>query len=252
MNVTILSCVRLGNFLINIRNAIHIGLHYNYNIILPKHPLFNTTYIVINKTIKITDKRITDKYNFFYQNKILNIDKNLFNLNKDKVNAILKQTFVFQNISSLGNNDLVIHIRSGDIFGSTSHSMYLMPPLTYYTNIIGKNNFDNIYLIAEDTLNPCITQLLKLFPQIIFNIQPLEKDIEIVLAATNMVISYGTFIPQLLELSDNIKKIYAPSYFIYEKPGCETHITDLNLYHKCMIPWKNTAEQRETMLSYKC
>ena len=252
MNITILSCARLGNFLMNIRNAIHIGLHYNYNILLPKHPLFNTTYIVINKTIKITDKQITDKYNFFYQNRILNIDNNLFNLNKDKVDAILKQAFIFRNIYALGHNDLVIHIRSGDIFGSSPHSFYLMPPLTYYTNIIEQNNFDNIYLIAEDTLNPCINHLLKLFPQISFKIQPLEKDIEIVLAAKNIIISYGTFIPQLLELSDNITKIYVPSYFKYDKPGCETIITELSLYHKCMIPWKNTAEQRGQMLTYKC
>jgi hypothetical protein len=176
----------------------------------------------------------------------------VFNLNKDKVLAIVKQIFVFKNISSLGNNDLVIHIRSGDIFSSSPHPMYLMPPLTYYTNIIGQNNFDNIYLIAEDTLNPCITQLLQLFPQIIFTIQSLEKDINVVLAAKNIVMSFGTFIPQLLELSDNIKTIYTPSYYNYNKPGCETRTTELGQYHTNMIPWKNTAEQRNTMITYKC
>jgi len=252
MNITILTSGRFGNFLRRLKNAIHIGLYYNYNVIIPHNPFFLNTYFVINDKITIEDEKFTDVYSFFYTDRILNIDKNLFELNKDKVTNIMKQSFIFKNIYPLGNNDLVIHIRSGDIFNSYPHSGYIMPPLKYYTRIIEENSFDNIYLIAEDRLNPCINNLLYLFPKIIFKIQSLEEDIKIILSTKNIVISYGTFIPELIELSDNIKYIYTPSYFIYNKIGCETYITDLTLYHHMMSPWKNTKEQREMMITYKC
>ena len=49
---------RLGNFLMQIKHALHIALHNNYNVILPKHKFINTTYIVINKNISIGEKKI--------------------------------------------------------------------------------------------------------------------------------------------------------------------------------------------------
>ena len=55
MNITIPHAHRFGNFLICIKNAIHIALFYNYNVILPKHAFINTTYIVINKNITLKD-----------------------------------------------------------------------------------------------------------------------------------------------------------------------------------------------------
>ena len=40
---------RLGNNIRQLLNVIFIGLHHNWNIIIPKHKKLNTTYIVINK-----------------------------------------------------------------------------------------------------------------------------------------------------------------------------------------------------------
>jgi hypothetical protein len=252
MNIDIRKANRLGNFIIQIKHAIYMGLFYKYNIILPKHSFFNTTYLVINKKITLKDKKITNKHNFFYKYKIKNIDKTLFDQNKDEVITIMKKIFVYNNIPPLGNNDLVIHIRSGDIFKKNPHKKYLTPPLSYYTNIIEKNSYDNIYLISEDKLNPCINRLLELFPKIIFNLQSLKKDIKIILGANNLVMSYGTFIPQLLNFSSNIKNIYRPSYakFIIKHTGT-VHITDLKEYYTLMIPWKNTPAQQNIMLNYK-
>jgi hypothetical protein len=252
MNIDIRNANRLGNFIIQIKNAIHIGLFYNYNIILPKHTFFNTTYLVINNKITLKDKKITNKHNFFCKDKIEKIDKTLFKKNKDEVITIMKKIFVYNNIPPLGNNDLVIHIRSGDIFKKNPHKKYLTPPLSYYINIIEKNSYDNIYLISEDKLNPCINRLLELFPKIIFNLQSLEQDIKIILGANNLVMSYGTFIPQLLNFSSNIKNIYIPSYVKFRiKHTGIVHITDLKKYYTLMIPWKNTIKQKKIMLNYK-
>jgi len=251
MNINILSTGRLGNFLIKIKNAIHIALYYNYNVILPKHNFFNSTYLIINKSITIEAKQITDKYQFFHRDKIENINKSIFDENTDKVINIIKDIFIFKNIQPLESNDLVIHIRSGDLFiGTSPHPKYLSPPLSYYEKIIENNSYNNIYLIAEDTLNPCINKLLELYPRIIFKLQNLEQDIKLILSATNVVISIGTFVSELLSISDNVKNVYLPNYCNFKKLGVKNHLTDLSEYYKLMIPWKNTLEQKKKMLEY--
>jgi len=250
MNVKIERPGRLGNFLIQIKNSLHIALYYKYNVILPVHPFLNTTYIIINKDVTRNDKAITDKSNFFQKGQIQNIDQSLFTLNTDKVITMVKDIFKINNVPPLDHDDLVIHIRSGDIFKSNPHPGYVMPPLSYYTNIIKQHNYKKIYLLAEDRLNPCINQLLELYPTIIFKLQSLEQDIKIILAATHIVMSYGTFIPSLLMVSNNKKDVYCPSYSSYNNQECTIHITDLQEYHKMMLPWKNTDEQREKMVTY--
>jgi len=250
---------RLGNLLIQIKNALHIAIYMGYNVILPQHEYFNTRYIIINKRVNVNAKRITDKYEFFCCEEFKAVNPKIFKNNIESVSSIMKDIFIFKNIVSLGVNDLVIHIRSGDIFSpgpDGPHPDYIMPPLSYYTNIINNNNHEHIYLIAEDNLNPCINKLLELYPNIQFNIQSLEKDIEMVLSAVNIVISYGTFITQLLTVSDNIKKVYSPSYSenkkldLYETSNYNLIITNLNQYHNEMHPWKNTPDQINKMLTF--
>ena len=114
-NVTILKAGRLGNFLIQIKNALHIALFYQYNVIIPNHIFFTTRYININKRITRASRRLTNKYNFFYRDKITGIDQKLFNQNGERVLEIMKKIFMIKNITPLATNDLAIHIRSGDI-----------------------------------------------------------------------------------------------------------------------------------------
>ena len=92
-----------------------------------------------------------------------------------------------------------------------------MPPLSYYVDIINNNNFNEIYIIAEDRKNPCIDELIILFPKIHFKLQSLEEDIKVLLGATNVVMSYGTMVHALLLFSNNIKNLYSPSYFQVQK-----------------------------------
>lgn len=252
-NLIIAKAYRFGNFVAQITHALHIALFYNYNLILPKHMFFNSTYIVINESVTLENEKIYDKdgNNFFNAHKIQNIDSALFNLNGDRVLSILKGIFNINKESALGIDDLVIHIRSGDLFcEGWVHPNYVTPPLSYYKNIINANKYDNIYLIAEDRLNPCINKLLELYPKIKFKIQSLKDDITLILRATNIVTSYGTFIPGILRFSDNIKNIYSPDYREIRVPGCITHITQLSEYRTLMGPWKNTPEQIKIMMTY--
>ena len=255
-NIDIRVCRKIGNFIIMLSNAIKIALFYNYNVIIPNHPYINTTYIVINNDINLNNEKIIDPHNFFYTTKVKNIDIKLFKKNTLKTLEILKSCFALKNEIQLGDNDLLIHIRSSDIFGDNPHPSYLTPPLSYYVNIIDKNNFNEIYLIAEDRINPCINRLLQLYPKIKFKIQSLEEDVKLILGAKNVVMGFGTFIPSLLLVSDNIKELYKPSYMNNDETDMLNKMIkvfniELSAYKKRMTPWKNTLEQRKFMLTYK-
>ena len=56
---------RLGNNIIQVKNAINIALHYNYNIRIPYHIFFNKRYIKINNKITKKNRNITGEKNFF-------------------------------------------------------------------------------------------------------------------------------------------------------------------------------------------
>jgi len=246
---------RLGNSIIQLINILHIALYYNYKIITPKHPYFNINYINNILENENLDNNIVlqDHDNFFYRNRIKNIDKNIFNFNYEKVINILRSAFVIKDIPILDENDLVLHIRSGDIFSRNPHPKYIVPPLSYYINILDNNNFNKIIIVAEDTKNPVINELIKLYPDIIYKKQHLIEDIKIILGTSKIVQSVGTFIPYLLLFSDNIKDIYKPSY-----QGWCNHLIDVNIYNTDLkdyrlklIPWNNTLKQRIFLLKYK-
>jgi hypothetical protein len=252
---------RLGNNLIQLYNIIDIALYFNYNIIIPKHKYFNSTNILINNNnndeICITD--IQSK-NFFYKNKIEqfgNSWKNTNDTNKTKkILNIIRNLFIYKynTLEPLENNSLTIHIRSGDIFSNNPHPGYICPPLSYYINIINSKKYDKIYLIAEDTKNPCINLLRKIYPNIIFKISILDNDIKLILRSKNIITSFGTFIPLLLLLTDYTKTIYIPSYgknsYYDNIHNIKKIIIELNKYRELIGKWKNNNQQRNLLINY--
>ena len=254
MNLCIKSWVgRLGNNMTQLLHVIFIALYYNYNIIIPRHKFFIEQYIVLNEKITIHDEIITDNDQFFRKHKIKNIDKNLFSDIdiSNKAITLLRELFILKEMTPLNNNDVVIHIRGGDVFKESPNREYPSPPLSYYINILNKNNYDNIYLISDDTKNPTLYKLLELYPHIQFKRQSLENDLKLLLRSPNVIMCVGTFVPMLLTISTNIKNVYKTSYQS-EPHGnhMNVHNIELHDYYKKMFPWKNTEEQRKLMMTY--
>lgn len=253
---------RLSNNLRQINNALHIALFYDYKLSIPKHSFINHKVINdYNKTVKTTDKNIISDV-FFYNKKYEKCFDDKYII---KVKEILKQMFIIKvDANKSTTNDLLIYIRSGNIFYGYDkkildvHKLYVQPPLSYYLNIIDSEKWDNIKLIAEDTLNPVINELLKLHPEIEFKIQSLEEDVKEILSAKTVVSAFGTFIIELLALSNNIKKIFNPILFDfnikdYNYKYINAEFIDINLleYCKLIYPWKCTPEQIDILLNYK-
>jgi hypothetical protein len=238
---------RLGNNIIQVINILHLALYYKYNVILPEHQFIKKTQLEIYKSSDNTI--ITDTNNFFFRKKIK--QPKIFNQNIKKVKEIIRKIFTFSNYKN--QYDLIIHIRSGDIFHNVIHNKYISPPLSYYTNIIP--NYEKICLVAEDKRNPIINILLEKYPNIIYNKNSLIRDIEIILGARNIISSIGTFVPSLVIFNNKLEKMYMPSYqmnqYLLEYlNNIQIIKIDLEEYKKKINKWKNTIEQKKIMIEY--
>tara|TARA_B100001287_G_scaffold276862_1_gene290270 strand:+ start:1032 stop:1799 length:768 start_codon:yes stop_codon:yes gene_type:complete len=245
---------RFGNSIIQLQNILHIALYLNETIKENiQHEFFDINRIndILNNDHK--DNIIEEKHNFFVR-EVLDYPKEVFTTNIQKVQQILEESFIIKDIPKLNENDYVIHIRTGDIFDENPHPKYIMPPFSYYKNIIENTNYNKIIIIAEDTKNPTINKLLKEYPNIDFKIQSFYKDIQTILGATNIISSFGTFIPYLALLSKNIKNLYQPEYQGWYGHFKHTHVNvykiELPGYYEKMHPWKNTPEQIDVLLNY--
>ena len=207
---------------------------------------------------------ITDiSFEFFYVFYNLKIENRIGILKNEIVNNLPKV--------NVNKNDLIIHIRSGDIFqhkGETDYAPdYSQPPLCFYQKILEQFKFSDIYIIAEDnTFNPVIEELKKKYPKIKYNQNSLEIDLSYLIYGYNIVGSISSFLISSIKLNDNIKffweydrypmcsKIYhfhhsifniQRNYTIYQMPPSET-------YKNKMIVWKCSDEQINIMLNDKC
>lgn len=233
---------RLGNNIIQLSNIIDIAIAYKHNIQINVKKLNFVDLSVIEKYFSKynNSKKIrNDRYNFYYSNK-LKFPKKIFTQNIEERNKLLQKAFLIKNINKLDENDLVIHIRSGDIFSSKPHPKYVPQPLSYYIKGINKCKYEKIHIICKDIKNPVVNELRKLYKNAVYQKNTLEKDIRIILGATNIISSVGTFIDSLMILSNNNK-------YLYKKAK---KMEELKEYYKIMTPWKNTTAQRNYILTY--
>ena len=156
-------------------------------------------------------------------------------------------------------NDLYIYIRSGDIF-LTAHPNYSQAPLCFYQKILV--TFRNIYIIAENKNNPIIDKLLNLFPNVVYNKNPLLIDISYLVQAYNIVGGkIKTFLDAIIPLNYNLINIWIFSLYKINKINYNRRFnTSANIYlmiasqeySRNMSVWKNTKYQKDLMITEKC
>jgi hypothetical protein len=243
---------RFGNNIIAICNGIHTAQKYKGKLTFMPHPILR------EKTFDFTEGTITELYqeNFYefneYFKEILSVEE-LYQL----IHTYLIDIIPKVNIN-LNDNDLVIHIRSGDIFLPQYYDFnYTQPPLFYYTNIIDNNQYNNIFLVAEDYRNPVISELLKYNS----NIKPIIgennnmtvlnfnnnfiRDLNILLSAKNLVIGTGSLGYIVSLISNKLEKLYnctppivSPQWDISNLKNIiktDINTTDLTEYYKNII-----------------
>ena len=156
---------------------------------------------------------------------------------------------------------LTIHLRSGDVYGENPHPAYGQPPLSFYEAIIGQKNWSEVRLVSEDQESPCWGALVETCSRRGIPLRLLGESFEEALtelaSASNLVASRGTFIPAILFLFPKKRRVYFFGRGFYllnsghnlELVECEDvgqQYTESNLSGD----WKNTATQRDLMLTY--
>ncbi len=189
--------------------------------------------------------------------------------------------------SKLGNEknpiDLVIHVRSGDVFGklfnkmgllaetrallravwrklqnkSYVHPGYPQPPLAFYELILNSRHWENVVLVAEDKRNPVIDKILQRYPNVKYKKQNFEADLEVVLHAKNLVIGQGAFGLALALANRHIEGLFCPTN-AWDLNGLilSGKVADINFYAYEMRnylydePWTASRKQKQLMVSY--
>tara|TARA_B100001758_G_scaffold30192_1_gene21558 strand:+ start:4881 stop:5708 length:828 start_codon:yes stop_codon:yes gene_type:complete len=262
---------RLGNRIVDLYNCLCFAIKNNYNIIMLNKN--NCPEQIVFKNIIINDKNNT---NVIPRNKCYYRIKTILDNYQYKQLYNIIKTVRTTNIPYRNNNDLVIHIRSGDCFSKKLNNFcfgtlfFMVPPLIYYKTILDNNSFDNIYMIAEDTANPIINKLLELYPNIHFQLQDLNKDIELLLSVKNVIYSVGSFLNILL-FSDNLEKVFEPKYnwdgtnfnvsfsdneYIYslytlKNKNIKFEYIELESYPKTMLATKELTAKFNLLYSYE-
>lgn len=242
---------RLGNNIVSIFNALHIHrCNKNSLLLIPKSRYITKQIIDYHSILSNNKKRsepedylFLNKNNYFPKNIDTNIQKvyipNIYYWKKNQsmcnttyikfAERISTKDIVCDNILGLtkpknpiGNNDLLIHIRSTDIHKNDPHKAYAQPPIAFYQKVIQDNNFENIYVISDDNTNFVIRSLIEKYPNAhIVNEKDVKKAFNLIRYAKNICTSMSSFCTMasfckpicLLE-----KNIFTFEYLCY-KPG---------------------------------
>ena len=166
-------CGRTGNFIICLLNAIvyakrlkldqvnFSSIHWSPNPTINKTLLndFFKEYIIKLKDVDTDNKHNKDtiievSLDKLYKSVSLNFKERMLYI-QEYVKPIMKIS-----PKLLGDNDLVIHLRSGDIMVG-GHMEMIQPPLEFYEKIIDCQKWDKIYVITErKPLNPIFDYLV--------------------------------------------------------------------------------------------
>ena len=228
---------RFGNNILQILNALIYALDNNYNkIILPDdntYTVFNNNYSFCHKEKLTNDKLlfikyeiiindlITDEYlleDIFFDYGLKNLidytNHDITTLFNTYIKPCLNTAIITDNNYNSQDNNLIIHIRSGDIFCSILEieKEYVQPPLYYYKTIMNRENTQKCLLVTENLLNPVAEYLVA--NQICYwNSNDLIKDINHLVNAKILCLGYGTFGIIILLLNNKVERVYIPDYY---------------------------------------
>jgi len=195
---------RLGNNIIQIRNAIHCCKENGGGLVrLPASDVFLSRLINIENS-ETKDFRKLERRFYYLWNE--GIERESRKICRDYIYPLIKKRW--------GNKefDLVFHIRGGDCFGTNPHSSYVQCPLSYYKYIIELEKPKTIGIIYEDSTNPAVD-----FLKINYNVMDVKKDlisdISYILNAKCLAITGISSFSKMLSLcSHKISKVYVPLF----------------------------------------
>ena len=163
----------------------------------------------------------------------------------------------------LDPDQLVVHIRSGDIFGPKPPlTTYMQPPVQFYEAIFSSRNWSKIIMVTEpatELLNPVWNHFLSHnwpgVPMIFQMSSSLNEDMHTLWCAANLVFAKSTLANLFVETSPSLNVVYQASFQgsptscgAITRVGIQCHTYSLETYNK--VPWTSAAEREREMLAY--
>ncbi|MEE7503766.1 coagulation factor 5 8 type domain-containing protein [Methylobacterium mesophilicum] len=162
------------------------------------------------------------------------------------------------------DDELLIHIRSGDIFSTWVAPTYPQPPLAFYQMVIrrllAEGRIARIKMVFENRLNPVIPVLEAWIAEIGVPLTTqsgtLIDDVAALMNGRYLVFGLGTFGPGVCQLSEHVEQVY---YFASGWPqhfksiptiGRVVEVLDLAGGYTKVGEWDNSPERRALMLAY--
>ena len=249
---------RLGNNLIQLSNGLYFSKKHLGQLDFPKHRLLHS------KEIKYGDRepqmihisRFYDRHDCFHIYPTIR-ERQLI------MQGELKKLINFDlhpPAQEERNNELVIQMRSGDIFNIPPPPKYVPSPLSFFRKVIDENHFDKIIIVCENLKNPCIDKLQRTYPNCRIQSSDLITDIRTIVNAKNLCVTVGTFGYVLSLLNNRLENLYIDNIpkeildfgFFQEdlsELGFQVHKYAIDNYIR-FGEWQNTTAQNQLLLNH--
>lgn len=192
---------RTGNNLIQISSAIKTCERESTNLIIPYLDIFESNLF------KVSENDSNYEYSGNFLGVYLSDDER-----KKICQKYIKDKIKYTKIN-LSVDDLVIHIRGGDVF-KHSPKFYVQAPISYINKILKEETYKNIYVIFEDFTNPMVNYLIENYKNVEI-INDFNESINYILSCNTLITTgVSTFSRSLSMCSDNLRKLYVPLFEI--------------------------------------
>ena len=163
--------------------------------------------------------------------------------------------------SRVQDNDLVVHVRAGDIFRRENVGNWGQPPASYYDLIVRSKSWSKVVVVSEDRSSPVVPRIESFCRARGINYEfqsgDLTEDLSVLTGARTLVVGRGTFAPAVALLSTNLSDVYYfedrfESSFLSSRISVWKVIDRRGEYRSKVLGgnWTNSPEQRELMGSY--
>ena len=172
---------------------------------------------------------------------------------KQYKNEIQKWFEITENYRKPSENDLVIHVRGGDLYNKGANTQHVPCPVSYYREIIEKTDYDKLYIVTEKA-DDMIAQSIRerYYAEIIS--QSVLEDYYFMFHSTRLVLSVCT-IAWWAGWLGNAKEVHCPQIGYWHPDSVRNEIDlivkeDRYIYHDLGVQdnWKVTDIQIETLL----
>jgi hypothetical protein len=160
----------------------------------------------------------------------------------------------------LPDDHIVLHVRSGDLYGPDPHPAYFQPPLALYLRALQQQPWGHAHLVFEDYGSPVVQGLIdwcarQRFPLTLHS-WGLPRDLALLLRAHTLVVGRGTFMPGVVALSRHAREVHSYGPFDEGDAWGLGYLRNLiyrdrdGAYLRGVRPWRHTPQQRQLMLSF--